>query len=73
MTKKNGKRQTPMDELIRRSVEQALATWLAGQAVRATEQMARDELWGDEEFRREFLDVARRVARETLARLGDKP
>ncbi len=40
---------------------------------RATEQLARDELWGDEEFRREFLEAARRVARETLERLGKTP
>ncbi len=71
-TRKNG-RQTALAQLIERSVEQALATWLAGQAVRATEQLARDELWGDEEFRREFLEAARRVARETLDRLGETP
>ncbi len=35
--------------------------------------LARDELWGDEAFRREFLEAARRVARETLERLGKTP
>lgn len=68
---KNG-RPTPLDRLISESVERALAIWLSGQAVRATEQMARDELWGDEEFRKEFLGAAREAARRALDRLRER-
>jgi hypothetical protein len=57
-----------MDRLITESVERALATWLSGQAIRATEEVTR-ELWADEEFRQAFLATARQVAQETLERM----
>lgn len=64
---KNG-RQPPLERLISESVERALLTWLAGQAIYATEELAK-EVWTDENFRRDFLATARRVAQETLERL----
>jgi hypothetical protein len=57
-----------MDKLIEESVQRALATWLAGQAVRATEALTA-EIWADEQFRQDFLATAREVAHETLQRL----
>src|SRR5215467_7254152 len=75
MARKNNKHDhgaaSAMDRLIERSVEQALATWLSGQAVRATEQIGQ-ELWADQEFRREFLETARAAAREALDRLRER-
>ena len=46
--KKNGSRETPFDELIRRSVEAALTTWLSGSAMRMGEDYVR-EVFKDEE------------------------
>jgi hypothetical protein len=69
--KNGGKEGSRLDRLIERSVEQALATWLSGQAVRATEEIGR-ELWKDEEFRREFLESARAAAREALEALRER-
>jgi hypothetical protein len=63
--------QTPLELLIERSVEQALATWLSGQAIRATDELTR-EVWADEEFRRDFLATARRIAHEALERLSQR-
>src|SRR5215475_7227953 len=75
MARKNHKHDngaaSAMDRLIERSVESALATWLSGQAVRATEQIGQ-ELWADQEFRREFLETARAAAREALDRLRER-
>jgi hypothetical protein len=61
-------RQTPIDKLIEESVQRALATWLSGQAIRATEALTAD-IWADEQFRQDFLATAREVAHETLQRL----
>jgi hypothetical protein len=56
-----------MDRLIDESVERALATWLSGQAIRVTDELTR-EVWADEDFRRDFIATARRVAQDALER-----
>jgi len=53
-----------MDRLIERSVEQALAIWLA----RATQEIWQ-ELLADPEFRKELLKTARAATDETLERV----
>jgi hypothetical protein len=72
MAKGNGRKASALDRLISESVERALATWLSGQAIHATESLMR-EVWADEAFRRDFLETAREVAKETLDRLRDTP
>jgi hypothetical protein len=67
--KKNGSRETPFDELIRRSVEAALTTWLSGSAMRMGEDYVR-EVFKDEEERAAFRARVREQAQRVLERLG---
>jgi len=62
---------TPLETLITRSVEEAMATWLSLKAITVTDDVLRDA-FTDESFRQDFTAIARRVARETLERLGSR-
>jgi hypothetical protein len=66
--KKNGA-GTPLEALIRSSVQQALTTWLSQRAMNATDDVML-QAFKDDEFRQDFLNIARRIARETLEQLG---
>jgi len=67
-TKKNGRRDTPLNDLIRNGVEAALVTRLRVAAEQQGDLLA-GEMLKDDEFRKTFVALARDVARDALEAL----
>jgi hypothetical protein len=70
MARRRNGNGTPLDTLVRDSVQAALVARLRVAAEQQGDLLG-GEILKDEDFRQEFVELARRVARETLERLGD--